>query len=116
MQSRADRRGQTDSVGEDYGGGCATGKGMERAAETKQRSVGCTDAVNPILSIAAIVASNSGDLVRGAFGVQAPARPAFLLRAPLANQTYTRSGSRMRVTASGMGLSSGKWRQTGCSF
>ena len=69
MQSRADVRGQTDSVGQDYGGGCATRRGTERATETKQRWVGCTHGENPILSIAAIVASNSGDLVRGVFSV-----------------------------------------------
>jgi hypothetical protein len=89
--------------------------GTERATETIQRSVGCTHGANPILSIAAIVASNSGDLVRGAFGVQAPARPAFSLRALLKNRPYTRSGSRIWDTADGMALSRGKWRQTVCS-
>src|SRR6266446_1960827 len=39
------------------------------------------------------------------------ARPAFLLRAPLANQSYTRSGSRTRTIASAMTLSRGKWQQ-----
>jgi hypothetical protein len=50
-----------DSVGENYGGGWATRKGMERAKETKQRRAGCTQRANPILSIPAIVASNPGD-------------------------------------------------------
>ena len=66
----------------DYGGACAIRGGVERATETTQRSAGCTQGANPILSIAAIVASNSGDLVRGAFGVQAPTRPVFSLRVP----------------------------------
>src|SRR5580693_4988501 len=114
MQSRADRRGQIDLVGQDYGGGCAMPGGVERATETIQGSVGCTHGANPILSIAAIVASNSGDLVRGAFGVQAPARPAFSLRTRFANRVNTRSGSRIRITSNGMILSRGKWGQTGC--
>ena len=67
-QSRADAVGQTDSVGQYYGGECAMRRGMERAMETKPRWVGCTQGANPILSITAIVASNPGDLVRGAFG------------------------------------------------
>src|SRR6266404_5458742 len=53
--------GQTDPVGRNYGGGCATRRGMERAMETKRRWAGCTQGANPILSIAAIVASSRGD-------------------------------------------------------
>ncbi len=61
MESSADPDGHADSVGQNYGGGCATRRGMERATETKQRWAGCTQGANPLLSIAAIVASNPGD-------------------------------------------------------
>jgi hypothetical protein len=61
LESSADPDGQTDSVGQNYGGGWATRKGMERATETKQSWAGCTQRANPILSIPAIVASNPGD-------------------------------------------------------
>src|SRR5260370_5633528 len=69
MQSRADAVGQTDSVGRDYGGGCATRRGMERAMETKRRWAVCTQRANPILSIPAIVASNPGDFGQGRVSV-----------------------------------------------
>src|SRR5260370_12086633 len=69
MQSRADAVGQTDSVGRDYGGGCATRRGMERAMETKRRWAVCTQGANPLLSIPAIVASNPGDFGQGRVSV-----------------------------------------------
>jgi len=47
------------------------------AIETKWKCAGCTLTVNPLPFVTAIVASNPGDLVRGASGVQAPTRPAF---------------------------------------
>jgi hypothetical protein len=62
MESSADPNGQMDLVGQNYGGGCATRRGVVRAMEMKRRSAGCAQKGNPILSIAAIVASNSGDL------------------------------------------------------
>ncbi len=65
MESSADPDGQTDSVPQNYGGGCATRRGMERAMETKRRWAGCTQRANPILSIPAIVASNPGDFGQG---------------------------------------------------
>ena len=70
MQSGTDASGHADSVGQDYGGGCATRRGMERATETKQGWVGCTQRANPILSIAAIVASNPGDFGQGRVGAR----------------------------------------------
>ena len=51
-----------------FGGGCATRSGMERAMETKRRWAGCTPGANPILSIAAIVASNPGHFGQGRVG------------------------------------------------
>jgi hypothetical protein len=78
MQSRADVREQTDSVWRNCGGGCATRRGTERATEIEKRWVGCTHGANPILSIAAIVASNPGDLVRGASGVDSTDASRFL--------------------------------------
>jgi len=68
MQSRTDKREQIDLVGQDYGGGCATRRGMGRATETKRRWAGCTPGANPIFSIAAIVASNPGDFGQGRVG------------------------------------------------
>jgi len=62
MESSADADVQTDSVGQNYGGGCATRRGVECAMEMKRRTAGCAQKGNQILSIAAIVASNSGDL------------------------------------------------------
>jgi hypothetical protein len=51
-----------DSVGQSYGGGWATRRGMERAMETKRRWAGCAQKGNPLPFVTAIVASNSGDL------------------------------------------------------
>lgn len=65
MESSADPDGHTGSFGQNYGGGCATRRGMERAMETKRRWAGCTHGANWILSIAAIVASNPGDFGQG---------------------------------------------------
>src|SRR5216684_1949167 len=53
--------GQTDPVGRNYGGGCATRQGTERAMETKRRRARCAPKGNPIPFVTAIVASNSGD-------------------------------------------------------
>lgn len=51
--------------------------------QMKGRRADCARNTNRVPSVAAIVASNAGDLVRGAFGVLAPARPArlFMLEA-----------------------------------
>jgi hypothetical protein len=61
MESSTDPDGHMDSAVRNYGGGCATRRGMVRAMETKQRWASCTQGANPILSIPAIVASNPGD-------------------------------------------------------
>lgn len=58
--------------------GPATSRRMERAIETKRRRSGCAQRANPILSIAATVAPQSCDLVRGACSVSALARPVFI--------------------------------------
>jgi len=68
MESSADPNGHTDPVGQNYGGGCATRKGMERATEMNPRLAGCAQRANPILSIAAIVASKPGDFGQGRVG------------------------------------------------
>ena len=44
------------------------GGGVGYAMETERRCAGCTLTVNPLPFVTAIVASNPGDLVRGAFG------------------------------------------------
>ena len=49
---------------------------MWNAMETERKCAGCTLAVNPLLFVTAIVASNPGDLVRGALVLITPARPA----------------------------------------
>jgi hypothetical protein len=59
-ESVADSTGHTNSF-EGYGGGCATRGGTERATETKRKWASCTQRANPIISSAAIVASNPGD-------------------------------------------------------
>ena len=78
MESNADSDGHRDSVGRNYGGGWATRRGMERATETKQRWVGCTQGANPILSIPAIVASNPGDFGQGRVRVDSTSASRFL--------------------------------------
>jgi hypothetical protein len=60
-ESKTDLVGRKTSARWDYGGGCATRCGMERATEKKRGLVSCTHQVNQILSIPAIVASNPGD-------------------------------------------------------
>jgi len=65
MESSADPDGYTVSVGQSYGGGCATRRGMERGIETKRKWAGCTQKGNPLLSMVAIVASNPGDGGKG---------------------------------------------------
>jgi hypothetical protein len=70
MEPSADPIGHGDLVGQNYGGGWATRKGMERATETKRRLAGCTQRANPILSIPAIVASNPGDFGQGRVGAR----------------------------------------------
>jgi len=62
LESGADSHGSKNSIGQDYGGGCATRKGMGRGMEMKQRWMGCTQTGNPLPFVTAIVASNSGDL------------------------------------------------------
>jgi hypothetical protein len=79
QESVADSTGHTNSLGRDYGGGCATRGGMERLTETKPRYAGCAQKGNPLLSSAAIVASNPGDLVRGVVQVETARRPVFSL-------------------------------------
>ncbi len=79
MQPRTDRRGQIDLAGQDYGGGRAMRGGAKRATETIRGSASCTHGANPVLSIAAIVASNSGDLVRDAPVLDTPACSVHLL-------------------------------------
>lgn len=61
MESSADPDGHTESVGQSYGGGCATGRGTGRAMKMKRRRAACAQMGNPLLSSAAIVASNPGD-------------------------------------------------------
>ena len=76
MQLGADAVGQTDSVDRSYGGGCATRRGIRRGMKPNQGRASCAQIGKPITSIAAIVASLEVMVVRGAFGVDAPARPA----------------------------------------
>jgi hypothetical protein len=52
---------------------------MEPVMETKPRCAGCAQKGNPLLSSAAIVASNPGDLVRGVVQVETVRRPVFSL-------------------------------------
>jgi hypothetical protein len=67
--SRADAVGQTDSVGRNYGGGCATRRGIRRGMKPNQGWASCTQIGKPITSSAAIVASLRGDGGQGRVGV-----------------------------------------------
>jgi len=60
-ESVADSNGERDSVKQNYGGGCATGRGSGYGRETKRRWAGCTQEGNPLPFVTAIVASNPGD-------------------------------------------------------
>lgn len=56
--------------------GWTTRRGMDRARKAKRRRSGCAQRANPLLSIAATVAPQSCDSVRGALVLRTPARPA----------------------------------------
>ena len=88
MESSADSDGQTDSVEQNYGGGCATRRGMERATETKQRWVGCTQGGTRYFLFQPSLPLIQATLVRGAFVLIARVRPVFFLRASLSYDLY----------------------------
>jgi hypothetical protein len=69
MQSRADAVGQTDSARRNYGGGCATSRGIKRGMKANQGWASCAQIGKPITSSAAIVASSRGDGGQGRVGV-----------------------------------------------
>ena len=66
-ESKADSDGHKKSVGWDYGGGCATRCGMERATETKRGLVSCTHQANQILLFQPSLPLIQATLVRGAY-------------------------------------------------
>jgi hypothetical protein len=60
---------ETNSVGRNYGGGCATRSGIERGMKSNLGWASCAPIGKPITSSAAIVASSRGDGGQGRVGV-----------------------------------------------
>jgi hypothetical protein len=65
----SDVGGQTHSARADYGGGCATRRGIERGMKSNLGWASCAPIGKPITSSAAIIASSRGDGGQGRVGV-----------------------------------------------